>query len=110
MFDMRQCFINEFRRRPGRIERQPWLERGLDRSGMAHEIERLTRSTGEHEIVDDGKRTTIMEAIDPAALGLDFGSGNSGTFSAVGDEDSGPTSTNGDDKKPGGAKKKRKRR
>lgn len=78
--------------------------------GGIGEIERLTRSTGEHEIVDDGKRTTIMEAIDPAALGLDFGSGNSGTFSAVSDEDSGPTSTNGDDKKPGGAKKKRKRR
>ncbi len=75
------------------------------------EIERLTRSTGEHEIVDDGKRTTIMDAIDPAALGLDFGSGNSGTFSAVTDEDSGPTSGNGDDKKSsGGAKKKRKRR
>lgn len=71
------------------------------------EIEQLVRSTGEHEIVDDGKRTTIMEAIDPAALGLDFG--GSGTFPAVSDEDSGPTEGNGDDKKPG-AKKKRKRR
>lgn len=76
------------------------------------EIEQLVRSTGEHEIVDDGKRTTIMDAIDPASLGLDFGTGNSGTFPAVTDEDSGPTSTNGngDDKKSGGAKKKRKRR
>lgn len=68
------------------------------------EIEQLVRSTGEHEIVDDGKRTTIMEAIDPAALGLDFG--NSGTFPAVTDEDSGPTT----DKPSSGAKKKRKRR
>ncbi len=71
------------------------------------EIEQLVRSTGEHEIVDDGKRTTIMEAIDPAALGLDMSS--SGSFPTVTDEDSGPT--NGDDKKsPGGVKKKRKRR
>lgn len=73
------------------------------------EIEQLVRSTGDHEIVDDGKRTTIMEAIDPAALGLDMSS--SGSFPTVTDEDSGPTPTNGDDKKPaGGAKKKRKRR
>jgi len=79
--------------------------------GGIGEVEQLTRSTGEHEIVDDGKRTTIMDAIDPAALGLDMSS--SGSFPAVTDEDSGPTSTNGngDDKKSsGGAKKKRKRR
>jgi hypothetical protein len=73
------------------------------------DIEQLTRSTGEHEIVDDGKRTTIMDAIDPASLGLDMSS--SGSFPTVTDEDSGPTNGNGDDKKPpGGAKKKRKRR
>jgi hypothetical protein len=28
---------------------------------------------GEHEVVDDGTRTTIMETIDPVALGLDLG-------------------------------------
>ncbi len=73
------------------------------------EIEQLVRSTGEHEIIDDGKRTTIMEAIDPAALGLDMSS--SGSFPAVTDEDSGPMPTITDDKKSGGpAKKKRKRR
>lgn len=73
------------------------------------EIDQLVRSTGEHEIVDDGKRTTIMDAIDPAALGLDMSA--SGSFPAITDEDSGPMPTITDDKKPGGpAKKKRKRR
>ena len=78
------------------------------------EIDKLVRSTGEHEVVDDGKMTTVMEAIDPAALGLD--AGNSGSFAAASDEEtdpgaSGPVSTNGNgDKKNGGGKKKRKRR
>ena len=81
------------------------------------DIEKLTRTTGEHEVVDDGKMTTVMEAIDPAALGLD--TGNSGSFAAASDEEtdpgasdpgtSGPIPTNGNgDKKAG--KKKRKRR
>jgi hypothetical protein len=30
------------------------------------------RRTGEHEVVDDGNHTTIMETIDPALLGLDL--------------------------------------
>jgi hypothetical protein len=79
------------------------------------EIERIVRSTGEHDIVDDGKQTTIMDAIDPAALGLD--TGNSGQFSAVDDDGNGNGNgnghSNGDDKKQGGGggnKKKRKRR
>ena len=81
------------------------------------EIEKLVRSTGEHEVIDDGKMTTVMDAIDPAALGLE--TGNSGSFAAASDEEtdpgasdpgaSGPISTNGGDKKNGG-KKKRKRR
>ena len=32
---------------------------------------RPMRHTGEHEVVDDGNHTTIMETIDPATLGLD---------------------------------------
>jgi hypothetical protein len=69
------------------------------------EIEKLVRRTGEHAVVDDGKQTMVMDAVDPAALGLDTGS--SGTFGAV-DEDSGASP---DDKKGGGnGKKKRKRR
>lgn len=80
------------------------------------EIEKLTRTTGDHEVIDDGKMTTVMDAIDPAALGLE--TGNSGSFAAATDEEtdpgasdsgaSGPVSANGNgDKK---AKKKRKRR
>lgn len=80
------------------------------------EIEKLVRPTGEHEVIDDGKMTTVMDAIDPAALGLE--TGNSGSFAAATDEEtdpgasdsgaSGPVSGNGNgDKK---AKKKRKRR
>jgi hypothetical protein len=75
----------------------------------------LVRTTGEHEVVDDGRQTTIMDAIDPALL-AQLDAGNSGAFSAV-DEDTGNGNgngnghTNGDDKKSGGpGKKKRKRR
>ena len=81
---------------------QELLEQLTRKSG---DIEELVRTTGEHEVVDDGRSTTVMDAVDPSALGLDFG--GSGTFPAV-DDDSG----NGDDKKSpgGGVKKKRKRR
>ncbi len=81
---------------------QELLESLTRKSG---EIEQLVRTTGEHEVVDDGRSTTVMDAIDPSALGLDFG--GSGAFPAVDDDSSG-----GDDKKPGGGqgKKKRKRR
>lgn len=83
---------------------QELLESLTRKSG---EIEALTRTTGEHEVVDDGKQTTIMEAIDPAALGLDLGG-------SPGDDDNGNGNGNGngDDKKPsgGGAVKKRRKR
>jgi hypothetical protein len=32
----------------------------------------LMRRTGEHDVIDDGKATMIMDAIDPATLGLDL--------------------------------------
>lgn len=48
------------------------------------------RSTGEYAVVDDGNRTTIMEAVDPASLGLDVPTGD-GTPSAIGEEPSAPT-------------------
>jgi hypothetical protein len=75
------------------------------------DIEPLVRSTGEHEVVDDGRQTTIMEAIDPATLGL-LDTGNSGQFAAVDEDGHSSGNGNGDDKKAGGggAKKKRKRR
>jgi hypothetical protein len=40
----------------------------------------MMRHTGEHAVVDDGNRTMIMESIDPATLGIDFGT--------AGDDDS----------------------
>ncbi|MEO8706960.1 MAG: hypothetical protein ABI867_43435 [Kofleriaceae bacterium] len=75
------------------------------------------RRTGEHEVVDDGQRTTIMDAIDPTALGLDLGA--SGSMPAIGDDeeedDSKPVDTNGDGSngdanKPKGTVKRRKKR
>jgi len=78
------------------------------------EIERLTRRTGEHEVVDDGLRTTVMDAVDPAALGLDMsGSMPAATDDDNGDDDestpAGPT-TGGDDKKPTKPRRRKKRR
>lgn len=86
-----------------------------------NEIEELTRRTGEHPVVDDGMRTSVMDAVDPAALGLDVSmlSSESGPIATVDDDELGPgesgpipTQGNGDDKKPkgGGTVKKRKKR
>jgi hypothetical protein len=81
------------------------------------DIEQLTRTTGEHPVVDDGMRTMVMDAVDPAALGLDVSmlSSSSGSLPAVDDEngdddDSPPSGPTTDDKKPAVKKKKRKRR
>ncbi len=65
----------------------------------------------QNPIVDDGKRTMMMDAIDLAALGLDPAA-SSGSMPAVTDEDSGGTASgNGNgDKADGKAKKKKKRR
>lgn len=83
-----------------------------------NELDAIVRSTGEHEIVDDGQRTTAMDAVDPAALGLDVAS--SGSFPASdddGEEDDGPegngngnggaATTGSADKKRGKRRKKR---
>ena len=82
------------------------------------DIERLV-STSEHEVVDDGQRTMVMEAIDPAALGLDVTA--SGSFPATAqddDEDGGDdepdkseaTTAGGDKKSKGSVKRRKKRR
>lgn len=68
----------------------------------------------QNPIVDDGKRTMMMDAVDLAALGLDPAS-SSGSMPAVTDEDSGGTSSgngdgNGGDKSDSKAKKKKRRR
>jgi hypothetical protein len=75
------------------------------------EVERLTRRTGEHEVVDDGLRTTVMEAVDPAALGLDVSA--SGSMRAITDsgedaEDEKEPSPSAS--QPNGKKKRKKRR
>lgn len=72
------------------------------------ELESLTRRTGEHEIVDDGKRTMVMDTVDPSSLGIEVSA--SGSFKAQtddGDDDDKPSSTK---TPPGGTKKKKKRR
>ncbi len=53
------------------------------------------RSTGENEVIDDGKKTTMMDAVDLSALGLDM-PGNTGQMAAVNVDDEG----NGDDEPP----------
>ena len=88
-------------------------------------LEQLTRNpddidqlvnTSEHEVVDDGQRTIVMDAIDPAALGLDVTA--SGSIRAVqddseaedGDDEPDKPDAANDDKKPKGSVKRRKKR
>jgi hypothetical protein len=64
----------------------------------------VLRRTGEHAVVDDGKPTTIMQSVDPEALGLDFPAGEvtdpgrpartDGTDPGM-DDDGGPTDPGG---------------
>jgi hypothetical protein len=49
------------------------------------EIEQLVRVTGEHDVVDDGKRTTLMDVVDVSALGLEVTA--SGSMQAVSEDD-----------------------
>jgi hypothetical protein len=87
------------------------------------EIEQPMRTTGEHAVVDDGMRTTVMDAVDPAALGIDMSmfSGSSNDGIPLSDDENGddePSAADsspaiaGEDKKPklGGSKKRKKRR
>ena len=80
----------------------------------AGDLEAIVRSTGEHEIVDDGQRTVAMAAVDPAALGLEVSA--SGQFPVVSGDEEGDEepegnvngTANGGDKKK--LKKRKKRR
>ncbi len=51
------------------------------------------RRTGEHEVIDDGKATMIMDAIDPSTLGLDLPLGGGAGPTAITDEPSAPVIT-----------------
>jgi hypothetical protein len=77
------------------------------------EVEHLVRSTGEHAVVDDGLRTTVMDAVDPAALGLEVSA--SGSFrvadvDADGDDEDASTSKPNMPAQGGPSKKKKKKR
>jgi hypothetical protein len=75
------------------------------------DVERLTRRTGEHEVVDDGLRTTVMDAVDPATLGLEVTA--SGSFRAVtdsGEEEDDDKASSPSASQPGTKKKRKKRR
>lgn len=72
------------------------------------EVERLTRTTGEHPVIDDGLRTTVMDAVDPAALGLDVSS--SGSIPVVSDDEEDEDRSSSTKTPPTGVKKRKKRR
>jgi hypothetical protein len=65
------------------------------------------RTTGEHAVVDDGQRTMVMDAVDPAALGLDVGTSGSMAAASDDDDEDPPRSSPG---LPGSVKKRKKKR
>jgi hypothetical protein len=73
------------------------------------------RITGENEVVDDGKKTTMMDAVDLSALGLDL-PGTTGQMAAVkaddenGDDEPEPPSRPSQPSMPSTVKKRKKRR
>lgn len=62
-----------------------------------------------HAIHDDGARTVVMDAIDPAALGLEPPT-SAGVPRTLDDVESGPVATGAGSATPGPSKKRRKRR
>jgi hypothetical protein len=86
------------------------------------DLEDLTGGLDEDVVVDDGKRTTIMEAVDTSALGLDTSGsmpavddhdGDDGDDGAEGTDDAAAGSEGGaerDAQKPQGSVKRRKKR
>lgn len=64
-----------------------------------------------NQIIDDGKRTVAMDAVNLAALGLDAGaSGQMAAATEVEEETSGVVETGNGDKPEGGKKKRKKKR
>ncbi|MDQ3364309.1 MAG: hypothetical protein M3680_02620 [Myxococcota bacterium] len=100
----------------GRTTVMPAVDQELLAELMKHEGggEHLVRRTGEHAVVDDGLRTMVMDAIDPAALGLDTSASgplpaasSSGGIVAASDDESGEADKSKDTP---GVKKRKKRR
>jgi hypothetical protein len=84
-------------------ERPTVMMRAVDQAQLA---QATMRQTGEHAVVDDGKATMIMDAVDPATLGFDLPGSTGAAPAAVGDEPSAPVITieagEGDDDGEGG--------
>lgn len=71
------------------------------------------RSTGQHEVVDDGKMTMLMDAVDPAALGLDTGDDDAADAADSSDAADANDANGSDEKKitaSGTVKKRKKKR
>ncbi len=65
-------------------------------------------TTGVHDVVDDGKLTMMMDAVDPAALGLDMG--DSGSLPAASDEEEIDDPPKSSPSLPDSVKKRKKKR
>jgi hypothetical protein len=80
------------------------------------EVEHLVRRTDEHAVVDDGVRTTVMDAVDPSALGIEVTASGSFRAAQSGEIDAADEDENDADGKPStkpptsGGKKRKKRR
>ena len=92
------------------------VERGPDGAGVKF-TRRWTFLSGDYDLnegswtllaVDDGKKTMMMDAIDPAALGLDMGSGP--MAAASDDEDESDDSPKASPGLPSSVKKRKKKR
>jgi hypothetical protein len=100
---------------PGETQVMPAVDQALLEqlsADSSSSLEKLVRGTDEHAVVDDGIRTTVMAAVDPAVLGLEVSA--SGPLAAASDdeEDDKSEDNKGDDKKitGGGSVKKRKKK
>jgi hypothetical protein len=84
-------------------EDEPEMTVSTDEESQPHALPML-RTTGEHAVVDDGAATTIMQSVDPEALGLETGMSGEftlpgvtipgpprGNVGEIGDDDGGPT-------------------
>ena len=77
--------------RPAEVEERPTVAMtAIDQSQLA---QATMRQTGEHAVVDDGKATMIMDAIDPATLGIDLPGYTDAAPAALHDEPSAPVIT-----------------
>lgn len=70
------------------------------------ELEHLVRTTGEQPVVDDGKLTMIMEAVDPSMIEAELADDSVVVAAANGDDDGGDPEPAGAPAAPGAKKRK----